>query len=112
MDLSLVLSCAKNLLGIWKKDYHCVRSLKIEGRFRLSVGYSNIDLGGTQKLPILQCFRFCYVFCFVFQLCCHYLPKQKPQFINIPTELIEENTDPTENGDANTTGTLLVFLLD
>lgn len=38
----------------------------------------------------------------LWKLCCRYLPKQKPQFINIPTELIEENTDLTESRDANT----------
>uniref|UniRef100_A0A0P4W1N6 Exocyst complex component Sec3 PIP2-binding N-terminal domain-containing protein n=1 Tax=Scylla olivacea TaxID=85551 RepID=A0A0P4W1N6_SCYOL len=37
----------------------------------------------------------------LWKLCCRYLPKQKPQFINIPAELIEENTDLTESGDAN-----------
>ncbi|KAK3866865.1 hypothetical protein Pcinc_027628 [Petrolisthes cinctipes] len=38
----------------------------------------------------------------LWKLCCRYLPKQKPQFINIPTELIEENLNPTESGDVTT----------
>lgn len=35
----------------------------------------------------------------LWKLCCRYLPKQKPQFINIPADLIEENATLTENGD-------------
>lgn len=46
------------------------------------------------------------VFCF-FQLCCRYLPKQKPQFINISAELIEENVNIAENGDVTTSGKIL-----
>ncbi|XP_045608376.1 exocyst complex component 1 isoform X2 [Procambarus clarkii] len=38
----------------------------------------------------------------LWKLCCRYLPKQKPQFINIPTELIEENVNLAESGDVNT----------
>lgn len=38
----------------------------------------------------------------LWKLCCRYLPKQKPQFINIPPELIEENIDLAESGDVTT----------
>ncbi|KAK7070457.1 Exocyst complex component 1 [Halocaridina rubra] len=38
----------------------------------------------------------------LWKLCCRYLPKQKPQFINIPASLIEENATLMENGDITT----------
>lgn len=38
----------------------------------------------------------------LWKLCCRYLPKQKPQFINISAELIEENVNIAENGDVTT----------
>ncbi|XP_042208281.1 exocyst complex component 1-like [Homarus americanus] len=38
----------------------------------------------------------------LWKLCCRYLPKQKPQFINIPAELIEENINLAESGDVTT----------
>ncbi|XP_066983031.1 exocyst complex component 1 [Macrobrachium rosenbergii] len=38
----------------------------------------------------------------LWKLCCRYLPKQKPQFINIPSDLIEENAAFADSGDVTT----------
>ncbi|XP_076043621.1 exocyst complex component Sec3 [Oratosquilla oratoria] len=42
----------------------------------------------------------------LWKLCNHYLPKQKPTFINVPADLIVEQVSQTESGDTTSPGTL------